>query len=173
MALVYFDAMGEAGASREPPRCTTRCTGLACCEPMRPPLSDHVTPRLRMTSVAASLKAGGSEGGPAETCAGKRPRRAGGSGGLPEPSRAAVRCWWRVGAVVCGLWPSLGPSVYGDLSHPSSHQQLVVVHLHLVELLLRGLHQLRAARRVWAVAHGRLRRLGTCGHDVVSSTSKY
>ena len=68
---VYFDAMGEAGASREPPRCTTRCTGLACCEPMRPPLSDHVTPRLRMTSVAASLKAGGSEGGPTETCAGK------------------------------------------------------------------------------------------------------
>ena len=80
MALVYFDAMGEAGASREPPRCTTRCTGLACCEPMRPPLSDHVTPRLRMTSVAASLKAGGSEGGPADTCAGKGSRRAGCAG---------------------------------------------------------------------------------------------
>ena len=73
MDLAYFDAVGKAKTPKDPIE-PPRYAGFAC-EPTRPPLSDHVTPRLRITSVtasvAASVEAGGSEGGPAETCAEK------------------------------------------------------------------------------------------------------
>ena len=65
LVLAYFDAEGEAEAPqgpKEPPR-----RAGSALERMRPLLSDHVTPRLRITSVPASVAAGGSEGGPAET----------------------------------------------------------------------------------------------------------
>lgn len=125
MDLAYFDAVGKAKTPKDPIE-PPRYAGFAC-EPTRPPLSDHVTPRLRITSVtasvAASVEAGGSEGGPAETCAEKvvtappdatatsymRPpgaRRAC-SDGLPQANRAAARCGWRVAAVMRGLWPPL------------------------------------------------------------------
>ena len=109
VGLAHFDAVGEAEASREPIE-PLRCADFAY-EPMRPPLSDHVTPRLRITSVEAA----GSEGGPAETCAGKvvtAPPHATVMRGAVAPnarapgaSRMAVRCWWRVAASKCGLWP--------------------------------------------------------------------